>query len=93
MTIRITAISKPEGNPSHAAITELKWIDDANGKTGTVSREYLYNWIKSGNKAFVKDRANDVAYVETRENLYGTKFVQTYADRTWKDNLLALPRF
>lgn len=93
MTIRITAISKPEGNPSHTAISQLKWVDVSNGKTGIVSREYSYSWIKIGGKAFVKDEANDVAYVGTRENLNGTKYVQTYADRTWKDNLLALPRF
>jgi hypothetical protein len=93
MSIRITAIRKPPGNYSHEAITYLKWLNESTRKTGIVDRVALYNWIKQGNKAYVKDAAGDVAYVETRDNLYGTQFVQTYADRTWRDNLLALPPF
>ena len=94
MTIRITAVRKPLGNPPHEAITDLKWFNESNHTEGTIERVALYNWLKaSGNAAYVKDAANDVAYVGTRENAYGTKYVQTYADKTWKDNLLALPRF
>jgi hypothetical protein len=90
MAIRITRISK---HYTHEAIEELEWVNEVTGAKGTASRIGLYNWIKKGGKAYVKDAALDVAYIETRENVYGTKFVQTYADRTWRDNLLALPRF
>jgi Protein of unknown function (DUF3892) len=93
MAIRITRIKKPHQHSTHDAIEKLEWINEATGAKGTVNRIDLYNWIKKGGKAYVKDAFRDIAYVGTRENIYGTKYVQTYADRTWRDNLLALPRF
>jgi hypothetical protein len=93
MSIRITAIRKPGDGPLHTAITELKWIDEANGQTDVIAREVLWHWIEGGGQAYVRDKTNDIVFVAARENIYGTKFVQTYADQTWKDNLLALPRF
>jgi hypothetical protein len=41
--------------------------------------------------AYVLDRAGNKAYVGTREHSNGTKFVQTFADKVWTDNLLSLP--
>jgi hypothetical protein len=93
MSIRITAIRKSNGYHSHEAIAQLKWINESTREIGIIDRVSLYNWIKKGGKAYVKDVAKDVALVGPRENLYGTQFVQTYADRTWRDNLLNLPSF
>ena len=36
------------------------------------------------------DMFGNKAYVATRENAYGTQYLQTYADRVWTDNLLSL---
>jgi hypothetical protein len=94
VAIRIIRVSKPSGNNlnPHEAIQNVEWIEESTGKTGKLSRLDLYNWIKvKEGKAYVKDAAQDVAYVYTRENAHGTKFVQTYADGIWKDNLLSLP--
>jgi Protein of unknown function (DUF3892) len=41
--------------------------------------------------AYVRDARGNQAGVETREHANGTKFLQTFADRVWTDNLLALP--
>jgi Protein of unknown function (DUF3892) len=94
MRIRITNVSKPSGynlNP-HEAISELQWTVDSTGQTGRSTREQIYNWLKNAeNSAYVRDRANDVAFVGTRENAKGTRYLQTYADGIWKDNLLSLP--
>lgn len=93
MTIRITCVSKPSGrntNP-HEAISRLGWIEDSTNKTGIATRQEMYDFLKSNGTAYVKDVFGDVAFLSTRENIYGTRFVQTYADGIWKDNLLALP--
>lgn len=94
LMVRITCVSKPSGynsNP-HEAIATLGWLDEATSKTGRCSRIEMYDYLKGGGKAFVRDARGDVAYLYPRENQYGTKYVQTYADGIWKDNLLAQPQ-
>jgi hypothetical protein len=95
MAIRITCINKAGGQhyDPHAAISDLGWINDSTGATGKSSRVQVYDWLKqsSDNRAYVLDRFGNKAFLYPRENSNGTKFVQTFADRTWTDNLLYLP--
>ncbi len=94
MSIRITCINKEEGHhlDPHAAIISLGWVEDGTGKSGKWAREKVYNWIKNERGvAYVLDQRGNKAYLYGRENIYGTKFVQTYADQVWTDNLLSLP--
>jgi hypothetical protein len=93
MSIRITCINKSGGHHDdpHHAIDNLGWVNEENGKTGKNTRLEIYNWLKSENgTAYVTDARGNKAYVGTREHSNGTKFVQTYADKVWTDNLLAL---
>lgn len=93
MALRITCINKSAGfhaDPHHA-IEEVSWINDQTGATGKTTRLGLYEWISKGGKAYVKDIWGNKAFVGTRENAYGTKYIQTHADQKWTDNLLALP--
>jgi Protein of unknown function (DUF3892) len=94
MAIRITCINKSGGwhEDPHHAISHLGWTNEANGKTGKATRLEVYNWLKGdkSHEAYVKDGRGNTAYVYPREHTNGTKFVQTYADKTWTDNLLAL---
>jgi hypothetical protein len=95
VAVRITCINKAGGQhyDPHAAISDLGWINDSTGKTGKSTRVQVYDWLKqdSTNQAYVLDRFGNRAYLYPRENSNGTKFVQTFADQTWTDNLLALP--
>ena len=94
MAIRITCITKSNGyhQDPHNAISRLGWINEENGEQGNNSRLEIYDWIKNQNgMAYVTDRLGNRAYVGTRENANGTKHLQTYADKTWTDNLLPLP--
>ena len=94
MAIRVTCINKEHGyhEDPHHAIENLGWINEANGKTGKNTRLEIYNWLKDEKgQAYVTDRSGNKAYVAPREHTNGTKFVQTYADKVWTDNLLALP--
>jgi len=93
MTIQITCIKKSGGfhaDPHHA-IESLGWRNDQSGATGTSERIQVYDWLKTGGSAYVRDTRGNVAYVGTREHRNGTRYVQTYADKVWTDNLLALP--
>ena len=95
MAIRITCINKSQGyhQDPHHAIQSLGWINESNGKEGKNTRLEIYSWLKENkaNEAYVKDRAGNIAYLYPRENQNGTKYVQTYADNKWSDNLLSLP--
>jgi hypothetical protein len=95
MAIRITCINKAGGQhyDPHSAITYLGWINPSTNEKGKSTRLVIYDWLKtnSENRAFVLDRNGNKAYLYPRVSANGTKFVQTYADRVWTDNLLALP--
>jgi hypothetical protein len=95
MAVRITCINKASGQhyDPHTAISNLGWINDSTGETGKSTRLQVYDWLKqnSSNKAYVLDHFGNKAFLYPRESSHGTKFVQTVADRTWTDNLLALP--
>ena len=94
MAIRITCINKSGGyhQDPHHAIERLGWTNEENGKTGKSTRLEIYDWIKlRSGTAYVKDSAGNKAYVGTLEHANGTKYVQTFADKVWTDNLLSLP--
>lgn len=94
MSVRVTCINKSGGyhEDPHHAITHLGWIADGTGNTGKSTRLEIYDWIKNQKgEAYVLDTRGNKAYVGTRENQNGTKYLQTYTDRVWTDNLLALP--
>lgn len=94
MSVRITCITKDGGNHAnpHAAISTLGWVNEQSNEKGRSTRLEMYDWIKNkGGVAYVKDRFGNVVKVGTAETAGGTKYVRTYADNTWTDNLLALP--
>jgi hypothetical protein len=92
MAVRFTCISKDGGyheNP-HVAISNLGWVNEETNETGNSTRLVIYDWIKSGGVGFVRDWAGNEARVGTAETANGTKYVRTYSDGVWTDNLLAL---
>lgn len=96
MGTRIIAIRTLSNNPfipaTFETITHLEWVEESSQITGHCTRERMYQFIKEGNKAFV--RVEDfIAYLEATENHLGTKYIRTIPDETKVDNLLSLPRF
>lgn len=92
MSRRVTCINKSGGyhdNP-HEAIQYLGWIDESGNRDRT-SRLEMVGYIERGNKAYVKDIYGNIAYLYVRTSTLGTKFVQTYADSKYSNNLLSLP--
>jgi hypothetical protein len=94
MSVRITCISKAGGNHEdpHTAISHLGWINEDTQATGKSTRLEIYAWIKEkSGYAYVRDGAGNTVRVGTAETARGTKYVRTYRDKVWTDNLLALP--
>lgn len=92
MAIRITAIRLSGGN-THEHIVHLWWINPSTGGAGDNSRAEIVAWIENEDgKAYVQDHAGHRVNVEVVTPAYGAKYLRTYADGVWTDNLLALPR-
>lgn len=94
MAIRITCITKDDTDNQnrYTAISELGWINESTQETGRSSRLTIYDFIKNGGTAYVKDFSGNLAYLMTAETFKGTKYVKTVADETKTDNLLSLGR-
>src|SRR5438105_1546136 len=94
MAVKITCIRKAGGDhyDPHTAISDFGWVNEENNETGVSNRAQMYDWLKNKKGvAYVVDSRGNKAYAYPRENAHGTQFVQTYADKVWTDNLLALP--
>jgi len=83
-SIQITCINKLPRNNPHEGITHLgsggnKWI-----------RAQIVDWIESLQHTFYTNVAGRVAWIGVVEGPNG-KYLRTYADGVWNDNLLALP--
>ena len=90
LTRHVTCIIKEHGNhyDKHHAISHLGFTDNTGNYSTT--RLEMYEFIKAGGKAYVRDRFGNTVYIGTDISTLGTKFVKTYADGKWTDNLLAL---
>jgi hypothetical protein len=92
VAIRITHI-RQAGGAGHEHIIRLWWTDPASGKTGDNSRVQIVSWIEDEHgKAHVEDALGSRADVLVVTPAQGPKYLRTYADGRWTDNLLALPR-
>jgi hypothetical protein len=87
---RIDCINKPDRNSAHEHITDAGGPNpDGNGRwKDTVPN--IVRFIESGQHRFYTQVGNASAWVLVRTSAAGNKFIQTYADGIWKDNLLAL---
>lgn len=91
VSIQIYAI-RLSGGTTHQHIERLWWSDSSSGDSGDNSRAEIVSWIENQDgKAYVEESGHrvDVGVVDPD---VGPKYLRTYADRVWTNNLLALPR-
>lgn len=81
------------GGYHHEHITLIRWVEDGTNTPKSSTRQEMVAFVEGGGRAYVRDARGDVAYLRVRISYAGNKYVQTYADGIWSDNLLALPRF
>ena len=90
MAIRIVGKRLGRG-PAHEHISYLWWIGPVSDEIQYSSRDAMVNFIETQNgQAYVTDGVY-TAYLYVNRIGQGPKFVQTYADGIWTDDLLALP--
>lgn len=79
---------------THHAITHYKWIRKSSDAGIIDTRQAVVNWVDQDpqlHKAFVQDKFGRKAYCGVRQ-LGNVRFLQTYADGVWTNNLLDLPQ-
>jgi len=92
MSIRITCINKENGyhEDPHVAISMLGWLNEGTNEAGKSTRIDMYNWIKQGGQAYVRDTYGNNAYLVAKISEHGNPYVQTVADGRPANNLLSL---
>jgi hypothetical protein len=92
MAIKITDI-RLEGGTGHEHIVHLWWTNPATGQNDNGTRASVVSWIEDKNgKAYTEDSQGNRADVKVVTPKSGEKYLRTFADGLWTDNLLALPR-
>ena len=71
-------------------IVAVQWR--ANGSVGQHSRDQMVTAIESGHTAYVQGSASQ-SEVGVFKSSNGVKYLRTYANGHWDDNLLSLPTF
>ncbi len=82
--LRVTCVNKPNRNSPHEAITHL------GGSGWHWTRAQVISAIEAGSDTFFTNVGDKRADVKVVHGASG-KYVRTYADGQWNDNLLALP--
>lgn len=87
--VRVTA-RHMVGGEQHEHIASVRWTNPSNGDTGQSTRASMVTFIEDGNRAVVGE---GVQQVEVGVVEASPKYIRTYADKQWTNNLLALPRY
>lgn len=94
MAIKTVARRMASSGHGHEHIAQLWWENDANGTSGVSTRAEMVSFIEQNGDNAVwcpdRDPKKKGQWVHVNSNGW-TKYVQTFADGRWSDNLLALP--
>jgi hypothetical protein len=80
------------GGTGHRHVGSVRWRNPSGGKCGSSTVAELVGWLEANddNRAIVRYGSRDVRVGVAK----GTPpYLRTYADKTWNDNLLSLPRY
>jgi hypothetical protein len=89
--IEITAVRLDGGN-AHEHITDVQWRTASS--TGQLSRSALVDWLNATSEhQAVVALASGYVPVLVVEPSAQAAYVRTYADGSWRNDLLGLPRF
>jgi Protein of unknown function (DUF3892) len=89
--IYITAVHMSAGGAGNEHIAGVRWSNAESGAVGESTTPAVIHWIDNdGGVAKVKASPADVLVGTVDAN---PKYLRTYADGKWTNNLLSLPRF
>ncbi len=84
---RIVCVKKPDRLSPHEHITSVRLANDAKD----YPREDIVYWIDQKTHSFHVLEDGSRVYVGTATGPSGQKYIRTYRDGKWTNNLLALP--
>jgi hypothetical protein len=79
-----------EGGSQHEHIASVQWENRTTNESGYKTRAQMVQFVEGGGDARV---ANGSSYVKVGVVNATPKYIRTYADGKWTDNLLALPAY
>ena len=88
---RVACINRPNRTSPHEHITHVGGPKPDGGGRGKDTTANVVRFIESKQHRFYTKEGSASAWVGVCTSASGHKFLQTYADGVWKDNLLALP--
>jgi len=93
MSVEITHRRMSSGGTRHEHITDVKWKNiNGTGGSGQSSKAQMVSWIENNGNAYCGNGLNRVP-VGVVDPDQGAKYLRTYADGNWTNNLLSLPEF
>jgi hypothetical protein len=79
------------GGSGHQHVAKVRWRNPSGGKCGSSPVNEMVRWLEDGSvRAFVRYGARDVRVGVVERT---PPFLRTFADQSWNDNLLTLPRY
>lgn len=87
---RIDRVRKPDRFSPHERITHVSGPTPEGGRWKNPVDDVV-GWIERNQHRFYTSEGQASAWVGVRTSAAGDKFLQTYSDGVWRDNLLALP--
>jgi len=88
---RIDCVNKPNRNSPREHITHVGGPNPDGTERWKDPVANIIRFIENKEHRFYTKEGDSSAWVNVRTSAAGNKFLQTYADGVWKDNLLALP--
>lgn len=88
--VQVTHVRMSEGGTRHEHIASVSWLNPESGKTGTSTVPAMVEYIHAGNRVYTCD-GHRVAVIRVVDA--NPPYIRTYADNSWTDNLLSLPKF
>jgi hypothetical protein len=84
----------PPSSTNLEHITHVKWENASTANSGSSTREDMVDWIDNNNGVAVVGSGVNQSRVGTVDPKNGRpKYLRTYADGEWNNNLLSLPTF
>jgi ethanolamine utilization microcompartment shell protein EutL len=87
---RIDCVNKPNRNSAHEHITHVGGPNPNGVGRWKEPVATVVRMIEQNTHRFYTSESGATAMVAVRTSAAGNKYLQTYADGVWKDNLLAL---
>ena len=87
---RIDCINKPDRDSRHEHITHVGGPKPGSTERWKDTVPNVVGFIENKTHRFYTNEGGVVAWVGVQTSAAGNKYLRTYADGIWKDNLLAL---